>query len=646
MLFHLTVKIVGRAKGMDATAAAAYITRSKIEDRTTGETFDHTHHKDKAMFAERYLPKEHPDFAELKKDKKGNPIFGELWNLVEENEKRKDSQFARNFNLAFQDEFTDEENKECLEKWIEENFTSRGIIVDAAGHYPHMEEDGSNNKNKHGHVLATIRQVTKDGWNPKKDREANSKEFLNQLRKSWADINNEVFERKFIVKHQTEYDELEEVLQDILPDKEERNHEKVQLLYDKYPEEWLYISDKTLDEQRAEVEEWLEDEEEKESLNMERISRLEKKFLSIPFEAQRHVGAKAKAMQRKGKQTDRKAYDSDPMRKNREVEAELNAVTVSDEELEAELSKEPVYKSLADAKAAILKQSSENIYDSEEVQMIQKQVDAIKSLDEMNQWLKTVWKPIKARIESAAQRNAAFDDIMSENSVIKETYKSAQQEVTDVKRQMSIIERQQSLIEFSNTEKGRGFSDSENQETELSETIKEMSLFSMMKEKVKDTFKQALSFIKEKSIEIIEKSPLRKFKIFRAQREIVENNKFYKLQTEEIADGRYGSGNGDSGRNGNSFGQGGQSFDFNTGFEEYSSNVDSERAQRAIEEHERRAREAAEQERKRVADEQRRSREASERTRKEIQRRDKQISNQSRDSGNEIENGNSGGRGR
>ena len=173
-----------------------------------------------------------------------------------------------------------------------------------------------------------------------------------------------------------------------------------------------------------------------------------------------------------------------------------------------------------------------------------------------------------------------------------------------------------------------------------------MSLFSMMKEKVKDTFKQALSFIKGKSIEIIEKSPLRKFKIFRAQREIVENNKFYKLQTEEIADGRYGNGKGDPGRDGNSFGQGGQSFDFNTGFEEYSSNVDSERAQRAIEEHERRAREAAEQERKRVADEQRRARETAERTRKEIQRRDKQISNQSRDSGNEIENGNSGGRGR
>jgi hypothetical protein len=148
-------------------------------------------------------------------------------------------------------------------------------------------------------------------------------------------------------------------------------------------------------------------------------------------------------------------------------------------------------------------------------------------------------------------------------------------------------------------------------------------------------------------MEIIEKSPLRKFKIFRAQREIVENNNFYKdLHTEEIADGRYGNGNGDPGRDGNSFGQGGQSFDFNAGFEEYSSNVDSERAQRAIEGHERRAREAAEQERKRVADEQRRAREAAERTRKEIQRRDKQISNQSRDSGNEIENGNSGGRGR
>ena len=607
---------------MDATAAVAYITRSEVEDKTTGMTFDHTHHKDKTIFTQRYLPEQHPDWAEVQKYKKGKYEYlnyGELWNNLEEYEKRKDAQLARNFNVGFQDEFTDEENKYCFTKWIEDNFTSRGVVVDAAGHLPHKEPDGTDNKNKHGHALASIRPMTEDGWNPKKDREANSKDFLRQIRKSWADINNEVFDKKFIAKHQNEYDELEEVLQDILSDQEERNKEKLQLLYDKYPDEWIYISEKTLDEQRAEVEQWLEEEEEKESLNIERITRLEKKFLSIPFEAQRHLGPKAKAMQRKGKKTDRQAYDSDPMRKNREVEAELNAVTVSDEELESELSKDPVYKSLSEAKAAILKQTSENIEDSEEVQMIKEQVEAIKSLDEMNQWLKTVWKPIKSRIESVAQRNAAIDDIMSEKSVIMETYKTAQDEVTDVKRQMSIIERQQSLNEFSNVEKEKVFSDSENQKTELSDTIKEITLFSMVKESIKDKFKKTLSFIKEKAAEIIEKSPLRKFIIFRAQREIVENNSFYKQQMEEIANGRYGNGKSDTGRDGIYFGQDGHSFDFNAGFEEYSSRVDTERAQRAIEGYERR-------EHRRTEEEQRSSRESAEQLGKQIQQEDNGVS--------------------
>lgn len=623
MLFHLTAKIVGRSKGMDATAAAAYITRSRIEDRTTGETFDHTHHKDKAIFTERYLPDDHPDFAEVKLDKNGNPDYGELWNLVEENEKRKDAQFARNFNLALQDEFTDEENKECLEKFISENFTSRGIIVDAAGHEPHIEEDGTNNSNKHAHFLATIRQVDKNGWKAKKDREANTKDFLNKLRKSWADINNAMFDRKFISAHKEEYEELEKELRDILPDEEERKRETVQLLYDKFPLEWIYISEKTLDEQREEVEQWLEEEEEKEYLNMERIARLEKKFLSIPFEAQRHLGPKAKAMQRKGKDTDRKAYDKDPRIKNREVEAELDAVTVSDEELEKELQKDPIYESLEEAKKAVLKQTSESIQDSDEVRMIREQVDAIKSTEEMTEWLRTVWKPIKTRIELSAQRNAAFDDIMSENSVIKDTYEAAKSEETDLKKQMTVSERVKSLEKFSETEKGRAFTDSENQEEEISETLKEMNLFAMIRKK----FSETVSFVKEKSQKIIENSPLRKFKIFRAQREIVEANKYYRQQSEVIENERPGS-IGNKGSAGEPVKKDRGVIDFNAGFEEYSSRIDSERAEQAAQGHEGRTRQANRREQERTECGQETARKAPGRSESRIQDAGGELSEQ------------------
>ena len=44
-----------------------------------------------------------------------------------------------------------------------------------------------------------------------------------------------MFKRKFCQKHQEEYDEIFEEIKDIIPDKEERRKETIELLYDKYP---------------------------------------------------------------------------------------------------------------------------------------------------------------------------------------------------------------------------------------------------------------------------------------------------------------------------------------------------------------------------------------------------------------------------
>lgn len=601
-LYHQTVKIVGRSKGMDATAAAAYITRSEVYDRTTGEKFDHTHHKDKAIHTERYLPEDHPDFAEVKTYKKGNKEYqdyGEFWNLVEERETRKDSQFARNFNLAAQDEFTDEENLECFEEWIKTNFTSRGIVVDGAFHAAHIEEDGSNNSNKHFHALAAIRQVNKEGWFEKKDREANTKDFLENLRKSWADINNKMFEKKFCAAHQEELAELDQDLSDVIEDKEERRKECIELLYDKYPEQWIYISEKTLNDQRNEVEEWLEKEEDKEVLNMDRITRLEKKFLSIPFEAQRHLGA-AKNKQRRNEKTDRQLYASgtkDPKKKNKELAAELDNVTVSDEELEKALMEDPEYMSLSEQKELILKQTEENIYDDEEVKMIKNQVDAIKTVEQMAEWRKTVWKPIEDRIRKAAERNAAYDDLMGESSEIEASFTEAPLDEMSLVQQIAVKERVQSLQVFKESEKEKSFTDSEYQVQELDDTLAEMTLF----KKVSNKFKEVVGKIKDKASEIIEKSPLRKFKIFRAQKKIVDDWTPNQI-TEELTNGQQSSIGreigSDSGTSGSSAEAANKLIDFESGIKRYSDKIDSERHERAVQEDARRAREAAEREQK------------------------------------------------
>ena len=607
-LYHLTVKIVGRSKGMDATAAAAYITRSKIEDRTTGEVFDHTHHRDKAIWTKRYLPDEHPEWAEVKKDKKGKLDYGELWNRVEENEKRKDSQFARNFNIALQDEFSDEENEACIDEWIKTNFTDRGIIVDAAGHEPHIEENGESNKNKHAHVLSTIRQVNKDGWFEKKDREANDRAYLDQLRKSWTDINNRMFDRKFIAAHQEEYDELDQVLTDVIPDENDRKNEVLESLYDKYPEQWIYVSDKTLDGQREELEEKLELEEEKEELNMDRITRLEKKFLSIPFEAQQHLGAAKKMKQRAAKKNtkepDRQLYldgEKDPYRKNKELEKELNSVVVTDEELEKALSKDPEYKSLAEMKEHILQQSEDNIQDAEEVKMIREQVDKIKNEEQMALWMKEVWSPIARRIQQAAERNAAYNDLKDKDSVIQDAYNNTEMGDLKINQQMAIMDRRKSLDAFLQKEDGKEFTDSEYQQNEMGDTVAEVSIFA----RISDKFKKAIEKIKNKASEIIENSPLRKFRIFRAQRAIVDDWRKTSITEEVLKDGQSNDNRYVPGGTGSGERKPVELIDFNAGFEEYSRRVDTERARQAAEEAARRERENKERLRRAAEEEQR-----------------------------------------
>lgn len=579
---------------MDATAAAAYITRSEVEDRTTGQTYDHTHHKDRAIHTERYLPEKHPEWAEVKSYKKGKHEYldyGELWNLVEERETRKDSQFARNFNLAAQSEFTDEENLECFETWIKQNFTDRGIIVDGAYHEAHVEEDGSNNSNKHFHALATIRQVDENGWLDKKDREANTKEFLERLRKSWADINNAMFERKFCKKHQEEYDEIFEEIKDIIPDEEERKRETIEQLYDKYPAEWIFISEKTLNDQRLEIEERLEEEEDREELNLDRITRLEKKFLSIPFEAQRHLGAKAKNMQRKGKQTDRKAFDNDQMKKNRELESELAAVEVTEEELEKALSEDEEYLSLNELKKRILEKASENIEDAEEVKMIRDQVEKLNTLEEMEQWKKTVWKPIETRIRQAAERNAAYEEIKTENSEILSAYEDAPLDEMSLVQQIAVRERTQSLRSFKESEKENLFTDSEYQAQELDDTLTEMTLF----KKVSSKFKEVVEKIKHKASEIIEKSPLRKFKIFRAQRKIVDGWS-PKVIEEKLANGQQFISSREIGTDSGTLGINTKAtnklIDFESGIKRYSDKIDRERLEQAAKDDARRKQES------------------------------------------------------
>lgn len=93
-----------------------------------------------------------------------------LWNAVEKVERGKKAQLAYSFDIAFQNEFTQEENIALARQFLTEHFVSRSMIVDFAVHEPEKEEGGINNP--HFHFMCPIRPIEQNGkWGYKQRRE-------------------------------------------------------------------------------------------------------------------------------------------------------------------------------------------------------------------------------------------------------------------------------------------------------------------------------------------------------------------------------------------------------------------------------------------------------------------------------------------
>lgn len=88
--YHLCCKIISRGQGRSSTAAAAYRAAERIYDRRTGLEHDYER-KRGVVRSEVLLPRDAPG---LYRDR------GELWNAVEAAERRRDSQLAREYELA------------------------------------------------------------------------------------------------------------------------------------------------------------------------------------------------------------------------------------------------------------------------------------------------------------------------------------------------------------------------------------------------------------------------------------------------------------------------------------------------------------------------------------------------------------------
>ena len=180
--YHLSVSIIGRSAGRSAVACAAYRAGAKLTDERYGEIHDYSPRKgisETGILAPQHAP---PWVSDRER----------LWNAVEANERRKDAQLSREFNLAFPDGLNQEQRRELLDDFLKEQIASRGLVADWAIHRPSNNGD---QRNWHAHVMTTMRSVSEEGFEPLKDRNLNRPEQLQEWREAWANLQNRAFDR-------------------------------------------------------------------------------------------------------------------------------------------------------------------------------------------------------------------------------------------------------------------------------------------------------------------------------------------------------------------------------------------------------------------------------------------------------------------
>ena len=109
-----------------------------------------------------------------------------LWNEVELIELRKDSQTAREIDLALPKELARERQIELIRNFATSAFVVRGMVADVA---MHDKGDG----NPHAHIMLTMRTIEPDGFG-KKAVEWNDRSLLGSWRKEWQDEANRALE--------------------------------------------------------------------------------------------------------------------------------------------------------------------------------------------------------------------------------------------------------------------------------------------------------------------------------------------------------------------------------------------------------------------------------------------------------------------
>jgi Ti-type conjugative transfer relaxase TraA len=182
-IYHFSAKVISRANGSSAVAAAAYRSASRLEDERLGRGHDFSN-KSGVVHSEVMAPEGSP---ERWQDREA------LWNEVEAGEIRKDAQLAREIEFSIPREMSQAQGVELARDFVRQEFVDRGMVADLNVHWD-VGPDGL--AKPHAHVMLSMRKVKPEGegapgaFGPKV-REWNSREMLEGWREAWAGHVNE-----------------------------------------------------------------------------------------------------------------------------------------------------------------------------------------------------------------------------------------------------------------------------------------------------------------------------------------------------------------------------------------------------------------------------------------------------------------------
>ena len=181
-IYHFSAKVISRAVGSSAVAAAAYRSADRLRDERLGRSHDFSN-KAGVVHSDVLLPE---GADEQWRDRE------RLWNDVEAAELRKDAQLAREIEFAIPREMIEDQGIELARDFVRREFVDRGMIADLNVHWD-IGLDGL--AKPHAHVMLTMREIRigEDG-NAEfgaKVRDWNRTELLTHWREVWADHVNE-----------------------------------------------------------------------------------------------------------------------------------------------------------------------------------------------------------------------------------------------------------------------------------------------------------------------------------------------------------------------------------------------------------------------------------------------------------------------